>query len=138
MNDVLMAISVASIGERDRVFLDEKIASITSEVTQLAHRYRTQKSTALSDSDRVVAVQAKEDVESVLRCVMSLGVFVPRQQMTENNWGAALEAVVKLNEIWQKIRTHAVVDVSVLEEMMIETRKIRTVLDARIVSGKWL
>ncbi|MBI4141741.1 hypothetical protein HY484_02340 [Candidatus Woesearchaeota archaeon] len=132
-----MPIAPVKLFEVDKKFINSSIATITAVIPRLATRYTRRKSDFLSHDDVILAEEAIIAVEGLLRQLMRFGVFVPFEK-SNGSWGSALESAVKLNEVWQKVHTHSVVDVGVFEEILVLTRKIRAVLEARIASGKWV
>lgn len=132
-----MPMSVVTIYEHDKVYLNSVVATITAVIPRLAMRYARRKNDFLSRDDVILAEETKSAVEGLLRQLMRFGVFISLKE-SAGSWGAALESTVHLNETWQSIRKNSVVDAQVLEEMMLCARIIKRVLDARIASGRWL
>ncbi|MBI4140685.1 hypothetical protein HY485_02495 [Candidatus Woesearchaeota archaeon] len=132
-----MPMFVVNISDSDRVYLNSVVATITAVVPRLAARYSRRKSDFLSHDDIILVEEVKSAVEGLLRQLMRFGVFISSKERS-GSWGSALEATVKLNDVWANIKTDSAVDVAVLEEMMLCARVIKSVLDARIASGKWL
>ena len=132
-----MPMSIVSVNDNKRVYIDGVVATITAVIPRLAARYSRRKSDFLSRNDLILVEEVKSAVDGLLRELMSFGVFISSKE-NSGSWGAALESAVKLNETWHGIRSHAAVDVVILEEMMLCARVIKSVLDVRIASGKWL
>lgn len=132
-----MAMSPIRIYDHDRTYLNNYVATITAVVPRLSMRYARRKNDFLSHDDLILAEEVKSAVESLLRQIMRFGIFIVPKE-SSGSWGAALESTIKLNETWQSISKNSVVDARVLEEMMLCARIIKSVLDARIASGRWL